>query len=256
MPLALKVDKLDTVPEAQRGLYVEKDGAFHLDVDGVPDVTGLKSALDSERAANKEHAKNLAAWKKLGKTPEEIAEMTAAAQTAAEDALKKAGKHDEILAAKLAAAEKVRTESEAKLTGQRDSALGLARAAVVGAAINTALTKAKATGEGLDLLGERLGKRVKLEFGDDGKHTISILDAAGGAMIGSAKDGTATYDDLVKEATKIWPSLFEADGKGGSGARQPGTGGSGKTMSRADFAKLSAAEQKQKVLVEKVKIVD
>lgn len=256
MPLALTVEKIDTVPEAQRALYVEKDGKFHLDVSDLPDVAGLKNALESERTARKALDKDVAAWKKLGKTPEEIAELTAAAEAAAEAAAKKAGKHDEILAAKLAAAAKERAESEAKLSGERDSALGLARKAIVDTRLTTALTKAKVTAEGGALLPEILAKRVKLDF-TDGAESISILAVDGTPMVGSAKDGTATFEDLAKEAVKSFPSLFEGSGAGGGGTDQKGqrqpTGG--KLISRKDFESLGPLDRAAK-MKEGFKLVD
>ena len=43
-------DSKDAVPEAQRDLYVEHEGKFVLDAEGVQDVGGLKSALDRLKA--------------------------------------------------------------------------------------------------------------------------------------------------------------------------------------------------------------
>src|SRR6266581_8541859 len=100
MPLAQTVDSLDSIPEAARGAYVEKDGKFHLDFE-VPDVEGLKKhnkTLSDESAARR---LKLAAWEKLGKSPEEIDEMLAAERTKAEQLAIKAGKFDEVLAKKL-----------------------------------------------------------------------------------------------------------------------------------------------------------
>ncbi|MEQ8332309.1 hypothetical protein [Nisaea sp.] len=55
MPLPAESDSLDAVPEAARAFYVETgDGRFHLDAEGVEDVSGLKSALEKERAARRE----------------------------------------------------------------------------------------------------------------------------------------------------------------------------------------------------------
>ncbi len=54
MALSLIVEDIATVPEAQRVLYVEKDGKHHLDVTGIEDTSGLKSALQKERDAVKE----------------------------------------------------------------------------------------------------------------------------------------------------------------------------------------------------------
>jgi len=54
MALKFKVESLEDVGEGFRDLYVEKDGVYILDAEGLPepeDVSGLKSALDKERKA-------------------------------------------------------------------------------------------------------------------------------------------------------------------------------------------------------------
>jgi hypothetical protein len=256
MALQLVVDSIDTIPEALRGEYVAKDGKFHLSVDGIEDTTGLKNALAAERKRAGDLEKQTKAWAKLGKTPDEIAEMTAAAEKAAEDALKKAGNHEEILNKKLAALAKERDERETKLTGERDAALSSERQAIVETRVNSALVKAKATTEGLDLLTDRLGKRLAFEV-VDGKRSISILAADGTPMIGSGKDGLATMDDLVKEAVKQYPSLFEGSGAGGSG-KDPNNNrrdAGAKTISLADFKALGPIEKAAK-MKEGFKVVD
>src|SRR4051794_12788266 len=99
MPLALIVEKLDAVPEALRGEYTEKDGKFYLNVDGLdahPDTAGLRNALKAERATNQGVKDKISAWEKLGKAPEEIEALLTAERTKAEEALKKAGKFDEV----------------------------------------------------------------------------------------------------------------------------------------------------------------
>lgn len=54
MSLPAVTESLDAVPEAARAFYVEsEDGSYRLDADGVEDVSGLKSALEKERAARK-----------------------------------------------------------------------------------------------------------------------------------------------------------------------------------------------------------
>lgn len=258
MPLALEVATLESVPEAFRGEYTEKDGKFHLNVDGLPDVAGLKSALASERGLNKAAKDKVAAWEKLGVSPEEIETRLADERTKAEEALKKAGKFDEVLATHLGNAKKERDTAVSTAEKQRESALNIARRAVIGTSLSTALVKAKATPEGLDLLGERLGKRVKLEFDDNGEATSTIMELDGKTpMVGSGPGGLATYDDLVKEATKNFLSLFEGSG-GGSGTDPKGQrrDAGGKVLTRAEFNALSPADQRQKVTVEKYKIVD
>lgn len=256
MPLKLIVDKLDDVAEAQRPLYAEKDGKFHLQVDDLPDVTGLKNTVAATRQERDALQTQIREWAKLGKKPDEVEAMLELERKKAEDAAIKAGKFDEVLAQHLANAKKERDDAVTKAEKQRESALGIARKAIVDTRVGGELVKAKATAEGLDLLTERLGKRVKLEFGDDGKESISILDAAGAPMIGSGSGGVANFTDLVAEAVKGYPSLFQGVGGGGTGSdtRQRQNVG-GKTITRAEFDKLGAFERPAK-LKEGFKVVD
>jgi hypothetical protein len=246
MPLALVVDKIDAVPEALRSEYTEKDGKFHLNVEGLEDTTGLKSALQAERTKNKTIKDQVTAWEKIGKSPEEIEGLLEAERVKAEEALKRAGKFDEILATHKSDWAKEAADKETKLTGERDSALTIARKAIVNAELAGSLTKHKATPEGFDLLTERLGRRVKVDFAE-GKESVSILAGDGTPMVGSQKNGLATFDDLVKEAVKQYPSLFEGSGAGGSGAPAKGGTGGGKTLSRKDWDGLNPFEQAAKI---------
>ncbi len=61
MPLKAVLTKEEhgALPEAMRQYYVEKDGKFMLDAEGVEDVTGLKSALAAVREEAKQAKKQL-----------------------------------------------------------------------------------------------------------------------------------------------------------------------------------------------------
>ena len=63
MALELELKTLDGLDENIQSLYAEKDGVFKLDVLGLPDVTGLKTALDAERSTAKTAKKDLNALK-------------------------------------------------------------------------------------------------------------------------------------------------------------------------------------------------
>lgn len=254
MPLQLVVDKLDSVPEPLRAEYTEKDGKFHLNVDGLEDTGGLKTALQKERDARKAAEKEIAAWKKSGKSAEEIAELVAAQTKADEEAARKAGNFDALLKQ-----HKEKSDAEiAQARAERDAAFGSERSAIIENRVMTALTKAKATTEGMDLLTERLGKRIHIET-VDGKRVTTIMQTDGKTpLAGSNADGSASYDDLVTEAKKAWPSLFEGTGAGGGGKQPNASGGKqgDKTITRAEYDKLSPHEQRQKVHVDKFKLVD
>lgn len=231
MALALTVDDITTIPEAARGAYVEKDGKFHLDFE-VEDTAALKGALAKERKAASDAAKELTKWKASGKTPDEIAALLAEQEAAALELAKKNGDHTAILKQhqdKAAAREK-------ELADEVAAARASERSAIVGERVLGALTKASVTEEGAELLPDRLANRIKFET-VDGKRVLKIMQADGETpMAGSGADGVATIDDLVKEATTKYPSLFKGSGAGGGG-KQPdhkGGGGSGVTK-KSDF---------------------
>jgi hypothetical protein len=241
MSLQLTVDSLDAIPEAARSFYEEADGKFKLKVEGVEDTTALKGALKKERDAAKAAKAAAAQYEGLGLSAEEIKELVAEKQKAERERAEKEGNFDKILA-------QHRKEWEGKLTAAEQRALAAEtseRGAVVGTKLMQALTKAGATEEGIDLLPDRLASRIKYEL-QDGKRVLTIMSADGETpLAGAGKDGTATFDDLVKEATAKFPSLFKGEGKGGSGTRSTTAGGSGgKTMTRTEFDRLPHPERR------------
>ena len=240
MPLKLVLDSLNDVPEPIRGEYTERDGKFHLNVDGLEDTSGLKKALDSERKANREMAQKVKRWEALGKSDEEIAQLLKDHEEAEAKKAAAEGDHAKILKQHQDKWAKEKSDLEAELNAARSSE----RSAIIGTSIMAALTKANVTEEGADLLPDRLAGRIKFET-RDGKRVVQIMQADGETpLAGSGKDGTATFDDLVKEATSKWPSLFKGSGRTGSGTPPNGAGGAGKkTMLRTEFEKLPPAER-------------
>lgn len=254
MALAPTVDSLDSIPENLRGAYVADGDKFKLDVE-FEDVDGLKKALASERGMNKAAKDKVAKWEKLGVSPEDIEQRLADERKKAEDAALKAGKFDEVLATHLGKAKQERDAAVNAADKQRDSALGIARRAIVDTHVGSALAKQKATTSGLSLLPNVLGSRVQLEFGDDGKETISILEADGKTpMVGNGPNGLATFDDLVKDAVKNFPDLFEGSGAGGGGtsSKTNAGGAGGKTITRAEFYALGPMEKAAKAKTHKI----
>lgn len=77
MALKLTIEKIEDVEEALRSMYVEKEGKFHLDVDGLDALT-TEAAKQARKVANKEAEQERLKrkeWEKLGKTPEELQAM-------------------------------------------------------------------------------------------------------------------------------------------------------------------------------------
>jgi hypothetical protein len=245
MALPYVVETLESVAEPFRTEYKEKDGKFVLDLEGADDHFVPKSDWKKINDESTARRHQIAAWKKLGfDSPEKAAEAfetqkQLAAQAGDGAAILKQ-KQDEW------AAEKASIEAEL------NTARASERGAVVGERLSGALAKAGATEEGIELLPERFGNRIKFET-VDGKRVIKIMKADGETpMAGSGEGGVATLDDLVKEAVKKYPSLFKGSGAGGGGKLpgDKGGGGSGVTKKsefktekeRADFVSKHGVE--------------
>jgi hypothetical protein len=231
MALKFAVDSLDDVSEAHRDLYTEKDGKFVLSVDGLEDNSGLKKALETERETRKKYEKQIKSWERTGKTPDEIAELLASAEEAERQKHEKEGNFDALLKQHQGKWDKERSDLAAELEAAKASERG----AIVNTSLMAALTKAGATEEGIDLLPDRLSSRIKFDRDGD-KRVINIVAADGVTpLAGSSKDGTATFDDLVKEAVDKYPSLFKGSGAGGSGKQPDSKAGRSGITKRSDL---------------------
>ncbi len=218
MAIAYVLDSVDDLSDELKTEYTEKDGKFYLNLEGANDHFVPRSdykRVNDESAARRQA---LASWKKLGfDTPEAALEaFESHKQIAAQ-----AGDTNAILKQK-------QTEwdtERAAMAAERDAARASERSAVVEERLTGALAKGGATAEGLELLPERFGNRIKFET-VGGKRVVKIMMVDGETpMAGSASDGSATLDDLVVEAKKKFASLFKGEGGGGGG--KPPTEGNG-----------------------------
>lgn len=242
--LPLIAEKLEDIPEAQRSLYVEKDGKMHLDVEGVEDTAGLKSALQKERDAAKE-AKRLMAEMQArfaGIDPEKVKAMMHQFEADGEAALIAQGKIGDVIAKRT---EKLRDELKKQ--------------------VELAEANAATAGKRADKFSQRvLDNHIRLAAGKAGLHSHAIEDALfrarsmfslteDGDAVQLAADGTVTLGkdgktpfspaewlESMKEATPHW---FPASGSGG-GASGGGKGGKGKDLSHLPpAARMAAARE-------------
>lgn len=219
-----ELETLADVPEYAKSFYKEvKDGDKTKYV--LEEIDPLKNALKhakTERDQARAKAKQIEAWEKLGKSPEEIEQMLADATKKAEEEARKAGDFDGIL-------KQHQTKWEKDLEAAKAEA-GTWKGQYISTHVNTnllsALAAGEATPEGIEVLPQILQSRVKAEAAD-GKVTVTILDGSGAAMAGGGADGKATFADLVKEAKAKYPSLFKGTGQSGSGASNGSGKGSG-----------------------------
>ncbi len=214
MTLPATVDRLEDLPEAVRPHYLATDdGRWRLDAEGVEDAAGLRSALETERAAHAalvaERAAELAAREptpepETGREPEPEPETGREPEPAAvpEDAA--------------------------------DPRLAAQEARLIDAEARSALQAARGVPE---LLLPVL--RDSLAVLDDGAGglAVRVLDDAGNPRRRAGDDGGfVTVADLVESlrADPVYGRAFEASGKGGSGAPTAGRGEAGPLTVSAD----------------------
>lgn len=200
----------------------------HLDLAAVPqpeDVTGLKTALQKERA-------NAQAWAKLGEKPEDVQAKIEELQEKA----KGTGKGAEDAQDKLDAMEQ-KYQGE---ISQRDERITKMMQANARESLKTELAKAGFIPEAIDdIAATAMGR---LQFNEDG--TPKVMTSDGKPMIGNGADHGATLADLAGELAKAKAYAVRDDGKGGGG-KPPGSNGGtpAKTVTRAQWDTMGHADR-------------
>jgi hypothetical protein len=122
---------------------------------------------------------------------------------------------------------------------------------VVEHGFGAALRKANLLPQHEQIVMKQFGGRVELKTVGD-ERVVRIKDADGSGMLfGSGPGGAATLDDLVGEVVKQFPFLFAKDGEAPSATKQ-----ADKTLTRSEFFALTPIEQRDKIMVEKYRVVD
>lgn len=189
------------------------------------DVTGLKTALQKERA-------NAQAWSKLGDKPEDVQ----AKMAELEEKAKGTGKGAEDAQAKLDA---MKQEYDSKLTAAQERIQKMMQRNA-SAELKAELAKAGFISEAIDDIASTAMGR--LQFNEDG--TPKVLTSDGKPMIGNGADHGATLADLAKELAEAKPYAVRDQGKPGSG-KQPGSNGGTpeKTVTRAQWDQMGHADR-------------
>lgn len=244
MALEMVVDSLDSVPEGLRSEYKKgEDGKYHLDVNGVEDVSGLKSALQKEREQVKELKAKAAAYE--GIDPTKAAEALEKLRQIEEKELIAKGEVEKVVENRTKLMQQDHAEQVKKLTERAEQAEAQA---------------AKATEQLATVVIERDVSEAVNEVGRPRKNAlIDILQRArqtwkldeSGKPIATNPDGTTIYGKDGKEpiSMKEWaeklleaaPHLFE-ESKGG-GARGSIVNSGGQRLSAEELAKLSPAQR-------------
>ncbi|MGJ4945077.1 hypothetical protein ACQR1W_31240 [Bradyrhizobium sp. HKCCYLS1011] len=247
------VTDINTVDEAHRAYYVEKNGKFFLNVtpaEGfeLDDVKGLKTALGAERnnvAVLKEQLKpyegldagaartaieRVAAFGDItpdaARTAVETAERLSKLDPAKE-ADRIAGEKFEALKGQLTAQWTLReTELNTQVknaTATVESLTGQLQTIMADSQIKSEVAKANPLDDARDAVELLVSKFVKTSM-KDGKVVVEVLDTNGNPRIKDVNGTPFTVADLVAEIRESRASLFKPEEKRGLGT-QPGTHG-------------------------------
>lgn len=235
MALPFIVDTLDSIPESVRDQYKESDGKFRLDLDGYEDPSSLKSALQKEREAAKQAARQVKAWESIGKSPEEIQELLQAQNKKQEDDLNKAGEWEKLKAQMNDQFGKEKQKLLESLTAKER-------------AIERHLVDAQATAAIAELKGipalllPHVKASVKV-IEEDGEYSVRVVDASGNPRVNGQGD-YLSIKDLVGEMrqSEIFGRAFEATGMTGSGSGQSKSTGGIKDKKLSEMTKADKAK--------------
>lgn len=232
--LQAKLDSLDDLDESLHGLYVERNGAFYLDVDGVEfedNVSGMKKALDRQKREIKELKEAIQQYD--GIDPEKAREAQARLNEIEDKQLLDEGKLDELVEKRVSI---MRQDFEGKTKalqksleaaqGDNQVLTGRLSEVLIDSAITNAATKAGVRPEAVDDVLNR-GRRV-----------YTLVDGVpipkDGDTVIYGKDGSEPLpiEDWVSTLQRSAPHLFgETSGGGATNQSRGGVSLNGKVSS-------------------------
>lgn len=239
MAYKLIIDKIEDVEENIRPLYVEKDGKFFLDVDGIeehPLVAKSKQNLEAARRAERAMKAQVEKWEKLGKTDEEIAALIAAEEQNKQTALEAKGQWEELKKQMNERHQLDIKKWEGLTEAEKQNNIKL-RNKLERYLVDATATAAIAAAEGEPELLLPIVKRfVKVVEDDAGEFTTMVVDDKGGARVNGKGDPLTIVELLaeMKSSEKLGRA-FKASGSSGGGA-SPG-GGSNPKLTPAGVPK-------------------
>ena len=222
MALKYKIKSREEIPAELVNLYVERDGAFYLDAEGVVDKT-----KHEEFRAN-----NIALTNQLkrfdGIDPDAVRQLAEEKHKLEEAAQIKAGEVDKVLAARLKAElDKV----HAPVLAERDALHGRLTAIQIDQAVVNEATKRGLRATAITDITARARMTFKLVDG--------VPQAFDGEKIRTGKDGVSpmTLAEWVDALVSDAPHLFEANA--GGGAAGSGGGVTGNRSGKNPFAQAT-----------------
>jgi hypothetical protein len=223
MALKFKFKTREEIPAESQSLYIEKDGGWLLDVDGVVD----KSKLDEFRANNVTLANQLAEQKKRfeGIDPDEVKKVAEEKRKLEESQQLKGGEVEKVVEGRLKNAKTEWDKQFNAVTAERDSLNARLTAIQIDQGVITVATKKGLRPTAIPDITARA--RIVFRLVDGAPRAYE----ADGQTVRVGKDGITpmTLDEWVDQQVADAPHLFETNS--GSGAASNGSGGAANNRS-------------------------
>jgi len=219
MPLKYKFATKQEIPAEHQSFYVERDGAWLLDADGVVS----QSKLDEFRQNNITLTNQLKRFE--GIDPDAVRQLADDKRKLEEAAQIKAGEVDKVIEARLKAARADWDKSHGVVVAERDVLTGRLTAIQIDQAVVTEATKRGLRPTAIPDITSRARQTFKLVNG------VPQAFDSDGQTARMGKDGPMTLAEWVDALVSDAPHLFEANA--GSGAAGSGGGAAGSASARA-----------------------
>src|SRR5512137_3077394 len=219
MALKFKFKSKDEIPTEQQALYVERDGAWMLDVDGAAD----KAKLDEFRANNIALSNQLAEQKKRfeGIDPEQVRKLAEEKQRLEEAQQLKSGEVDKVVEGRLKTAKTEWDKQLAAVASERDSLNARLTAIQIDQGVVAAATKRGLRASAIPDVTARARNVFRLVNG------VPTAFEADGKTVRVGKDGITpmNLEEWVDAQVADAPHLFESNAGGGAAGDASGGGG-------------------------------
>ncbi len=219
MALKFTYQSKDEIPAEHQPFYAEREGAWQLDVDGVPD----KAKLDEFRKNNVALKRQIEDLQKRfdGIDPDEVRKLAEEKQRLEEEQQLKAGEVDKVVENRVKGLKAEWDKQVEALTAERQSLTSRLTAIQIDQGVITAATKRGLRPTALTDITARARSVFKLENG------VPRAFEADGETVRYGKDGVTpmTLEEWVDTQVAEAPHLFESNA--GSGAAGNGSGGVG-----------------------------
>jgi hypothetical protein len=227
MALKFKFKTKDEIPAELQSLYVERDGAWMLDAEGVVE----KSKHEEFRTNNIALTNQLKRFE--GIDPDAVRQLAEDKQKLLEERQLKAGEVDKVIEARLKTARAEWDKTHGVVVAERDALTGRLTAIQIDQAVVTEATKRGLRATALPDITARARQSFKLVNG------VPQSFEADGQTARMGKDGVSpmTLAEWVDALVSDAPHLFEANA--GGGAAGSGSGGAGNRSVKNPFRKDS-----------------